>query len=53
MKHRNDSDHEPINKPILVILDDVISSGVSLSTGQIPRLMTAVRHNNISTIVLL
>lgn len=53
MKNRNNPEHIPVNKPVLLIMDDWISSGIPLATGQVPRMMCAQRHNNISSILLL
>ena len=33
MKHRNNPEHTPVNKPILLIMDDWISSGIPMATG--------------------
>lgn len=48
---KNTSDK--INKPMLLILDDLIGAQINMRSGLLPAIMTKIRHGNISCINLL
>ena len=41
-------DKASINKPVLLIMDDLIGAQINLRSGLLPAIMTKIRHANIS-----
>jgi len=42
-----------INKPVLLILDDLIGAQINMRSGLLPAIMTKLRHANISVFNLI
>jgi len=46
-------EEKKINKPVLLILDDLIGAQINMRSGLLPAIMTKLRHANISVFNLI